>query len=304
MRRTWGVTTYFNPARYKNKLANYQTFRAAFPLPLLTVELSRDGSFELPDDAAEIVLRVRGEDRLFQKEAMINYGVARLPDTCENVVWTDADLVWSRPTWAAEVEEALKTYRLVQPFSECLRMPREGDLRYYLVRGDLGAGSQEDQVQPGFGAHYLRVGKANALAAYVGHVGFAWAARRATLLRVPLYPWHINGGGDTVVTYGALNTTHPQWPAMYPGMIESVRAWIGDWYSVIDGKIGAVDGRVVHLWHGNMADRKYSARTQMLAKAKYDPRVDVRLDENGMVASNRADLVELCDAYFRERREE
>jgi hypothetical protein len=43
----WALTTYFNPVRYKRRLSNYRIFRSKLDIPLVTVELSFDGEFEL-----------------------------------------------------------------------------------------------------------------------------------------------------------------------------------------------------------------------------------------------------------------
>ncbi len=52
----WAVTTYFNPAGYHSRWANYQTFRCRFEIPLLTIELGYGDEFELtPGDATQLI---------------------------------------------------------------------------------------------------------------------------------------------------------------------------------------------------------------------------------------------------------
>jgi len=43
----WAITSYFNPMGYKSRPANYRTFRKYLTAPLLAVELSFTGTFEL-----------------------------------------------------------------------------------------------------------------------------------------------------------------------------------------------------------------------------------------------------------------
>lgn len=43
----WAITSYFNPAHYSTRLANYQRFGDQLSVPLVTVELSFTGEFEL-----------------------------------------------------------------------------------------------------------------------------------------------------------------------------------------------------------------------------------------------------------------
>ncbi|MBM3247534.1 hypothetical protein FJZ17_03290, partial [Candidatus Pacearchaeota archaeon] len=60
----WGITAFFNPARYENKYENYKSFRACSKLQglkLITVELVFDNQpFELKKSDAEILIQIRG----------------------------------------------------------------------------------------------------------------------------------------------------------------------------------------------------------------------------------------------------
>lgn len=64
--RLWAITSYFNPIGYTRRRANYAEFRRRLTVPLITVELAYDGRFDLPDDAAEILIRVPGKDVIWQ----------------------------------------------------------------------------------------------------------------------------------------------------------------------------------------------------------------------------------------------
>ncbi len=81
----WAITAYFNPAGYRSKYANYRQFRKHLALPLVAIELSYGPDFELKDDDAEIVLRRRGRDVLWQKERLLNIALAALPSHCRRV---------------------------------------------------------------------------------------------------------------------------------------------------------------------------------------------------------------------------
>ena len=65
----WGVSAYFNPAGYKSRLDNYQNFRKRLKVPLVTVEMSTNGRFELHREDAEILVQLSGGDVLWQKAA-------------------------------------------------------------------------------------------------------------------------------------------------------------------------------------------------------------------------------------------
>ncbi len=68
----WAITSFFNPAGYKNRLSNYHRFRSRLNVPLVAVELSFTGRFELRDSDAEILIQISGADVMWQKERLLN----------------------------------------------------------------------------------------------------------------------------------------------------------------------------------------------------------------------------------------
>jgi hypothetical protein len=71
------LTTYFNPCGYHNLRRNYWEFRKRLGVALHTIELSFDGTFEIPD-----ALQVSGgrDNLLWQKERLLNLLADTLPD--------------------------------------------------------------------------------------------------------------------------------------------------------------------------------------------------------------------------------
>ena len=67
----WAITSYFNPARYRRRLSNYRIFRANLGVPLVTVELSFDGQFELTEGDADILIQIPAGAMLWQKERLL-----------------------------------------------------------------------------------------------------------------------------------------------------------------------------------------------------------------------------------------
>jgi hypothetical protein len=65
----WAITSYFNPGRSRRRRLNYGAFRACLRAPLVTVELGY-GEYELDPADAEVLVRLPGRDRLWQKAGM------------------------------------------------------------------------------------------------------------------------------------------------------------------------------------------------------------------------------------------
>src|SRR5262245_42591250 len=81
--RLWAITSYFNPAGYRNRRENYRLFRERLAVPLVTVEWARDGRFALGPEDAEVLVQVSGGDVLWQKERLLNVALRHLPDDCD-----------------------------------------------------------------------------------------------------------------------------------------------------------------------------------------------------------------------------
>ena len=108
----WAITCYFNPAGYRRRIANYRAFRRCLAVPLVTVEISFDGHFELERDDADVLVQVCGDSILWQKERLLNIGVKSVPGTCDNIAWLDCDVIFASDEWME------RTSRLVIPFEK------------------------------------------------------------------------------------------------------------------------------------------------------------------------------------------
>ena len=70
--RPLGHHHFFNPVRYQRRLANYKVFRQRLDVPLIAIELAYGPNFELQQHDAEILLQIRGDAVLWQKEKLLN----------------------------------------------------------------------------------------------------------------------------------------------------------------------------------------------------------------------------------------
>ena len=73
----WAMTSYINPMRYKRRFTNYKMFREKLGIPLVTVELSFDGHFELTDKDADILIQISGGAVLWQQNRLLNVALNR-----------------------------------------------------------------------------------------------------------------------------------------------------------------------------------------------------------------------------------
>jgi hypothetical protein len=278
----WAITSYFNPVRSWRRLVNYRTFRSKLRIPLVAVELSFDGQFELTRDDADILVQLSGGALLWQKERLLNVGLQSVPAGVENVALLDCDVVFEREDWAEATEAKLhEQYNIIQLFSEAL---------YLIKDSPLGKGGSEtieyDISAPGL----VQTGDPSLMgqgAVIHGHTrlryqpGLAWALKRAILDQHYLYDAAIVGGADILMAASAYGYFEP---VTNRHLFNSRRKqhyadWAVPFNKRIAGRIGALQGTVYHLWHGELKNRNYYDRYKLLDS--FDPYVDVQIADNG-----------------------
>lgn len=306
----WGITTYFNPVGYATKLPHLQRFAArvrAQQLPLLVVELAYgDAAFEVPDDAADRVVRVRSDAVLWQRERLVNIGVAQLPAGCDKVLWLDADLLFGNDRWVADTSQRLDDVPVVQIFETACYLPRgvetpDAPADATVVRG-IGATLDGHPDRLRALADYLRH----------GHTGFGWAFRRADVARHGLYDALVVGGADIVMAhafYGdaAFFEGRNWYTRRLPSAVVSHAAeWAAPYLQQVEPRVGFTPGTVYHLWHGDLGARQYTERLAILREEAFDPRTDLRPNADGCWTwgSDKAGLHARVRDYFLGRRED
>ena len=285
------LTSYYNPFRGQRRRRNYDLFRRYLGVPLVTVEWSPDGRFDLSPADADVMIRVEGGDVMWQKERLLNRGLARIRDEglALDVAMMDADAVFVAPDWADRVSAALDASAVAQCFSRVDYLPQ--------IPADSYTHAQLAEVAPERSmpslAHAMSQGKpfftadpamlqVMAMTSHPmsGNPGMAVAVRLAKLPHFELYDGNIVGGGDMLLTgasHGALEEVFRH-RHFSPRHQADVIAWAARCLPS-QARIGWADNRVLHLWHGTMEARQYSQRQLILGPRNYDPQRD--LDRSG-----------------------
>jgi hypothetical protein len=277
----WAITSYFNPLNYRRRRSNYRLFHKHLNVPLLTVELAYGSEFELSEADADIMVRLRGSDVLWQKERLLNLALGHLPDTCCKLALIDCDVIFERQDCGERLSELLDRFMLVQMFGQA----------HYMGRDWL----------PGHGAmtpEHMRPSAASVIASGVPASrcldysrsidtsvapGFAWAARREVFERSGIYDSCVVGGAVTVLAsaaYGCFDHAMGL-HRMNDVQKQHYMAWAQPFHALVRNETSFLDGKMFHLWHGEFANRRYRERHQEFSRFHFNPLEDVALDDNG-----------------------
>jgi len=298
----WAITSYFNPIGYASRRRNYRVFRQNLRVPLAVVELSCGNDFELNRDDAEIVVQIAGGDILWQKERLLNVALRHLPAECDSVAWIDCDVILESPDWAERAERALEKFRMVQLFSERRNLVRDAK---------AGAGIEPEYEAKAAVASMIVAGTAEDNDLRTGlrsTAGLAWAMKRGLAEAHGFYDACILGTGDRAMLCAAMGNLNPAVNvlSMQPRQIDHYRDWATRFHRDVQGSVGFIEGRALHLWHGSLRDRKYTARYVGLAKFEFDPFTDISLAPSGcwQWADGKREMHEYVKRYFEQRRED
>jgi hypothetical protein len=138
--------------------------------------------------------------------------------------------------------------------------------------------------------------------------GMAWAARRELLDRHGFYDGAVIGGGDTAVggaAYGVQEVVM-NLCRMNAEQRDHYSQWADGFHNDVRGQVGALDGELQHLWHGEIEDRRYGQRHIDLIPHCFDPHNDIRPGADGAWrwATDKPALHELLRDYFLGRHED
>ena len=302
----WAITCYFNPVRYRSRLANYHTFREHLSVPLIAVELACNSLFQLaPDDAG--IIQVRGGDVLWQKERLLNIGLRVLPDACTTVAWLDCDIVFQRDDWPIQAERSLAQFNLVQLFDEVHHLRRDA----HPISGTAPVDHRADALARRLieGTVPATIFRGEGSSQRWGYTpGHAWACRREILEIGGLYDGLIMGCGDKAIASAALGHCEDAVRAyrMNSQRAEHYRAWAQPFFNAVQANVGFAPGAIRHLWHGDLTHRRYGDRYRDFAAFDFDPYSDIAPNGDGCWRWNtpKYALHEYVRKYFKSRRED
>ena len=290
------VAVIANPMRWRSRLALYRQFEQHMldsGVHLTTVECAYgDRPFELGNPAVNHV-KVHSKSRVWNKESLINAGLARLPADWKYAAWIDADIAFRKSGWAAETVHALQQYDIVQPWSDCY---------------DLGPNDDHLQAHKSFTGLWQAGKPIMAGAGYTfAHPGYAWAATREVLERLGgLLDVAALGAGDHHMALALIGRAEESLPGgIHANYRRAVLRWQGRAQQHVNG-LGCVPGTIEHRWHGSKDLRAYVSRWDILLRNNFDPLEDLKRNTSGVVelAGNKPAFQRDIDAYMTRRNED
>jgi hypothetical protein len=303
----YAITSYFNPAGFQNHLTKYRVFRNHLAVPLITIELSFNGTFELNKSDADRLVQISGGAVVWQKERLLNLALEHLPADCDAVAWIDCDVLFDDPSWVADAERELQDNIMVQLFSRFVDLePSQHaipDSYEHAGRGLIyeieqqGIDALERRTLYGWGHTRREVSP-----------GLAWSIRRDVIDQLKFYDAMIMGAADRMILHAAYGrfSTAPETVPITDQHLQHYNQWAHRFNLAVQGNVGYIPHTIYHLWHGEIPNRGYWHRHKQLQQLEFDPDRDLRIGENGAWswARPRPDIEAYAASYFPSRKED
>ena len=304
----WAITSYFNPARYGRRLANFKVFQQRLKVPLVVVELSSDGDFQLSQSDADVIVQVTSSSVMWQKERLLNVALESLPQSVQFVAWLDCDVLLLDPDWSEQAIELLGNSKLVQLFSALYDLDETSSTNIESVEGVPQVGRSFASIMSSGSYTQADIRPKSSLDMRRAAFGLAWAAKRSLLQRHSFYDRMILGSGDRALAcaaYGRFDDTTAT-IKLSSARQKHYHEWAEPFFDEVKGNVNSLKGQLVHLWHGDLANRHYASRHIEFAKLDFDPVRDLEVGPEGAFRwSDGAGLLEqFAIDYFASRFED
>ena len=138
--------------------------------------------------------------------------------------------------------------------------------------------------------------------------GLVWAARRPVLDMHGFYDACVLASGDVAIFCAAIGAMDSGFmrDRLNVNSFQHYLSWAKPFYETVRGSVGHVELPLFHLWHGSMANRKYSSCYKELRDFGFDPSTDIAKtdQETWRWSSDKPALHEHVRQYFISRNED
>lgn len=292
----------FNPMMYHSRQRLFKEWErrmlATPNVKVYVVELAfGDRHFECTDANNPNHLQLRARQEIWHKESLINLAEERLlPNNWKYMSWCDTDVFFPDDSWAQQALHELQHFNLIQPWEDAIDLGFMGTIMQ-TFESFCSLWANGKQVKCGVDDPYP-----------YGHTGFVWCCRREWWEQIQkLVDFAILGSADHHMAWAACGLVQK---SIHGGMGAAFRDMLIEHgrlsFRSTQGRLGYIQTRIEHGFHGPKAARRYKDRWKILVGNNFDPKEDLMYDAQGLVSltGNKPDMQQDCYNYLSERNED
>ena len=266
------ITSFFNPLNFKSRKSNLIRFmeflkESGVDEHFYICEILFDG--QEPSVKHKNVLHLKSNSILWHKEKSLNILEKIIPETYTKIIWVDADIMWFNKNWYSDISKLLEDYNMIHPMKCCRFLDYRKQHIYsknsYVAEKILNGGEIPITTKRGDLCY-----------------GFAMAFKREFFHKFGLFDRGLIGHGDfyniisieenwldtlskllskdNSITAIKVDSIFKNYIINY---VDMCNKWINNKYSFYDDEI-------VHLYHGELTNRKYNTRSKIFSDLYFD----------------------------------
>jgi hypothetical protein len=251
-----------------------------------------EAPLDFPDS---LVFRTEARNILWSKENLVNLAIKdilRKDKSAKYFAFVDADVTFENMNFVSDTIDQLQSADYVQMFQSATL---EGPTNHHVFS---------------FGYKYCKGQKyqsvSNSNSEY-WHPGFAWAIHKDAFLACDGLIEYTLGSADRHMAMAVIGKGKESIPeGMSAEYVDQVLKWERK-AKAFGMRMGFVPGNLIHHWHGDLKNRMYMERWDILRKYNFRPSVHMQKDKRGLVVWSRRidlDFVEDVALYFVLRNED
>jgi hypothetical protein len=295
------ILPYSNPAKFKRReellLQTYERlgqYKGCDELVVIVSQLvfQNESPLNFPDS---LVFRTDKRNILWSKENLINLAiqdVLRRDKSAKYFAFVDADITFENMNFVSDTIDKLQAFSFVQMFQTAkLEGPQEHQVYSFGYKYSKG---QEYKSVSNTNADYW-------------HPGFAWAIHKDAFLACNGLIEFTLGSADRHMAMAAIGRAKESIPdGLSAEYVDQVMQWQQRAKAFGMG-LSYVPGNIIHHWHGDLKNRKYMERWDILRKHAFQPSAHMEKDKRGLIVWKKQtdnSFVEDVCLYFALRNED
>lgn len=307
------IAVFFNFQRYKKPVENFYLFKKhmeelGVTLHVVELVLGR-ATFQVTEKGNKNHTQLRTKTEFFQKENMINIGVANAkknyPDM-HSFAWIDTDVRFFNPNLVQETLYKLNRYPVVQMWSRAIDLDPDGHpLEFNMPGNGTGIPHKSGVVYSMAYCYDNGIERDPKELGCRWHPGYAWAMTYECWDQLGgLYDRTPLGSGDHHMSMAFIGRPSE---GIHGGVSQEYKddffKWSGRVKKVVGGRLGCVKGLLHHSWHGKKSNRKYVERWGILINNGFDPALDLVSDNKGQLflSDRNPEMAKQMSKYFEGR---
>jgi hypothetical protein len=278
------LVSYFNYNSNKSREKNIYSFiekNSNSKAKIVIIEGIYNNLNELKDLNSQVFLHLKYKIKhpISLQDNLINVGIKKLPEDWEYLAWVDSDVIFNNENWTDNILKQLQNNDIVHCFKEADFLNQDGTPANFKFLSECYTHINNFK--------YLDMSQRH-------HCGFAWAFKKSFYKQIKeIFDYSIIGSNDVVMNFVILKKSLEDY-FLNSGYSKEYIDLVTEYYNrKKEIKFTYIDNKITHLWHGEIKNRNYQIRKNILKKYQFNPKQHILRNDDGIIELTEKGLIML-----------